>query len=45
MALLPILSAKEIIKVLEKMGYKIVRQRDSHIRLYHSQRKPVTVPN
>lgn len=45
MSILPILSAKEILKVLEKMGYKTVRQRGIHIRLYHSTKKAVTVPN
>lgn len=30
---LPILSGKEIIKVLQKIGYHRVRQRGSHIRL------------
>jgi predicted RNA binding protein YcfA (HicA-like mRNA interferase family) len=42
---LPILSGKEIIKVLNKIGYNVVRQRGSHIRLECPGRKPVTVPN
>lgn len=45
MALLPILSGKEIIKALERLGYYIVRQRGSHIRLHHPSKKPVTIPN
>jgi len=45
MALLPILSGKEIIQALERLGYYIVRQRGSHIRLHHPSKKPVTIPN
>ena len=33
MSRLPILHGKEIIKALESIGYKQVRQRGSHIRL------------
>jgi len=45
---LPIISGKNAIKAFEKIGYKVVRQRGSHIRLrdknnqYH---KPITIPN
>ena len=42
---MPILSGREIIKVLLKIGYIEVRQRSSHIRLACDKRKPVTVPN
>jgi len=42
---LPILSGKEIIKVLEKAGYSRTRQRGSHIRLEHACRKSITIPN
>ncbi len=31
---LPILSAKKIIKALEKEGFKVVRQKGRHISLY-----------
>jgi len=44
MAKLPLLSGKKIIKVLEKIGYRQVRQRGSHIRLECPGRKSVTVP-
>ena len=37
-AKLPVLSGEELIQVLRKYGYKIVRQKGSHVRL------PVTVP-
>ena len=42
---LPLLSGKETIKVLEKIGYHQVRQRGSHIRLECPGRKSVTVPS
>lgn len=42
---LPILSGKEIVGVLSKLGYRPDRQRGSHIRLFSSNRKPVTVPD
>ena len=45
MSELPILSGKEIIKVLSKVGYYVVRQRGSHIRLHCENKKPITIPN
>lgn len=47
MAELPILSSKEVIKILEKLGYEAVRQKGSHIRLININKrdKPTTVPN
>jgi len=42
---LPILSGREIIKVLEKIGYRQIRQSGSHIRLAHPLKKSITVPN
>ena len=44
---LPILSASEVIKALKRFGYAVIRQRGSHVRLTHPERKewPVTVPN
>lgn len=42
---LPILSGKEIIKILIKIGYRKVRQRGSHIRLSCQGKKSVTVPD
>ena len=44
---LPVLSADELVKALEKFGYVVVRQKGSHIRLRHSsdpQRQPLTIP-
>jgi predicted RNA binding protein YcfA (HicA-like mRNA interferase family) len=43
---LPVLSAKEIIKVLRKFGFVVYRQTGSHIHLWNAERKLlVTVPN
>jgi predicted RNA binding protein YcfA (HicA-like mRNA interferase family) len=44
---LPVLSGVEFVRILEKLGYAVVRQRGSHVRLRHAtdvQRKPLTVP-
>jgi predicted RNA binding protein YcfA (HicA-like mRNA interferase family) len=43
---LPILSAKDAIKILRKLGFKVHRQTGSHIHLWNEERKLlVTVPN
>ena len=43
---LPVLSAKEVIKVLKKFGFQLYRQTGSHIHLWNEERKLlVTVPN
>ena len=43
---LPILSAKGVIKILRKLGFKVHRQTGSHIHLWNEERKLlVTVPN
>lgn len=45
---LPIISGKEAIKAFEKIGYKVVRQKGSHIRLRDDSNqfhKPITIPN
>ncbi len=41
------LTGKELIAVLERMGYRVTRQTGSHIRLSYSGTVPhhVTVPN
>jgi predicted RNA binding protein YcfA (HicA-like mRNA interferase family) len=44
---LPVVSGEDLIRALEKFGYVRVRQKGSHVRLYHatdSQRIAVTVP-
>ena len=46
MAKLPVLSAREVLKVLRKFGFVVVRQTGSHIHLWHDERRAlVTVPN
>lgn len=45
MARLSILSGRDTIRLLAKIGYRVVRQRGSHIRLFHPERRSVTVPN
>ena len=39
--------ARELIKALQRIGYRVVRQSGSHIRLQTGQPKPhaVTIPN
>lgn len=45
MARLPAISADLLLEKLLKVGYVVVRQKGSHIRLHHKTRKPLTVPN
>lgn len=46
MARLPVVSAKEAIKALENLGFKVYRQTGSHIHLWNEERRlVVTVPN
>ena len=42
---IPILSGKEVVKVLGKLGYTINDQKGSHIHLRHPVMRPLTVPN
>jgi predicted RNA binding protein YcfA (HicA-like mRNA interferase family) len=44
---LPIVSAKDVVEALSKVGYGVVRQRGSHLRLKdpaNPSHKPITVP-
>jgi len=44
---LPSISGDAVVKVLTKIGYNVVRQKGSHLRLKdpeNSSHKPVTVP-
>lgn len=47
MSKLPLLSGRDAIKVFIKIGYKVARQKGSHIRLLHNDiyRRPLTVPD
>jgi predicted RNA binding protein YcfA (HicA-like mRNA interferase family) len=45
---LPVVSRREAIRVFERLGYSVVRQRGSHIWLRHAtdpSRKPLTIPD
>ncbi|MFQ5521169.1 MAG: type II toxin-antitoxin system HicA family toxin [Candidatus Methylomirabilia bacterium] len=44
MGRLPVLSAREIIAVLRKMGFEEVRQRGSHKQFKHADGRRTTVP-
>jgi predicted RNA binding protein YcfA (HicA-like mRNA interferase family) len=44
---LPVVSGREAIKAFVKLGYVVIRQRGSHVRLEHAsdgRRKKLTVP-
>ena len=45
MSQLPLLSGEALVKILEKIGYQLMRQRGSHFRLSCPNRKSITVPN
>ena len=45
MSKLPLISGKKAIKVFLKIGYRVIRQKGSHIRLHHSSKEPLTVPD
>jgi predicted RNA binding protein YcfA (HicA-like mRNA interferase family) len=42
---LPLLSGKDVIKALGKLGYMVNDQKGSHIHLRHPVRRPLTIPN
>jgi len=42
---LPMISGKELIKLLLREGYYIRNQKGSHVHLRHAFKKPVTIPN
>ena len=44
MSRLPVLSAREVIRILEQIGFQVVRQRGSHVRLRHEDGRVLTVP-
>ncbi len=41
---MPTVSGQDCIKALDKLGYRQVRQKGSHVRLVCEGRNPVTVP-
>ncbi len=44
MSKLPVLSGREVIKSLNKIGFEVVRQKGSHIYLRHADGRTTTVP-
>lgn len=42
---LPVLKSKEIAKILNKLGFEMVRQKGSHQQFRHSDGRATTVPN
>jgi len=42
---LPLLSGKDVIKALSKIGYTVNDQKGSHIHLRHPVKRPLTVPS
>ena len=44
MVKLPVISGKELLKLLEKLGFVIVRVNGSHHRLRHADGRVTTVP-
>lgn len=45
MSKLPVVSGKETIKALVKMGYYLRDRESSHIHLRHSFKQPLTIPD
>jgi predicted RNA binding protein YcfA (HicA-like mRNA interferase family) len=47
MSKLPVISKEVAVKCFEKLGYVVVRQKGSHIRMIHKSdknKKPLTIP-
>ena len=42
---LPLLSASEIIKILQKIGFQKIRQEGSHVFLQHADGRTTVIPN
>lgn len=41
---LPVLTGKDLIKILNKIGFNVIRTKGSHIRLKHQDGRVTTVP-
>ncbi|MDH7512875.1 MAG: type II toxin-antitoxin system HicA family toxin [Clostridiales bacterium] len=44
MSRLPVLSGEELIEILQRAGFRVVRQRGSHAFLKHDNRRVTVVP-
>ncbi|MDO8622616.1 MAG: type II toxin-antitoxin system HicA family toxin [archaeon] len=45
MAKLPLISAKELNKILNKLGFKFIRQEGSHMFFKHDDGRTTIIPN
>lgn len=45
MAKLPLINAIQLIKILDKIGFKAIRQEGSHVFLKHGDGRTTVVPN
>lgn len=45
MSRLPLLKAKEVAQVLEKLGFRFKRQKGSHMFFKHKDGRATTIPN
>lgn len=44
---IPSISGDKAVKIFQKVGYKVVRQKGSHIRMHHlfdKSKRPLTIP-
>ena len=44
MTRLPVLSGREVVKALSRIGYYVRDQKGSHVHLRHPTRPPLTIP-
>jgi predicted RNA binding protein YcfA (HicA-like mRNA interferase family) len=44
MSRLPILGGREVVRALERAGFRVVRQKGSHVRLRHPDGRVTTIP-
>ena len=44
MTRLPILTGNELVKILNKCGFRVLRQKGSHVFLKHDDRRATVVP-
>lgn len=45
MGRIPVLKPREVIRLLEKHGFKMIRQKGSHCQFKHSDGRQTTVPD
>ena len=45
MAKLPVLNAKEVIRILNKLGFRFIRQEGSHMFFQHPDGRTTIIPN